>query len=84
MKSISAGQIITVGEVTLIPIVETSLKSRRFKRGFICLGVKKPVAVVVASPQKNYALSMTGEEVPVEHYAEQFPEIRELLQVDKD
>ena len=78
-KEVSAGQYITVGEITLLPIIRTSVISRSVNQGVVCSGSKSLIGIVVVSPKRKYAINMDGEEVPVEQYAEQVPEVKELL-----
>lgn len=78
-EELSAGQRIEVGEMTLLPIVGTSVNCQSVSRGIIYSGRKHPVGIVVVSPEWEGAISVAGEEVPVEQYAEQVPEVKELL-----
>ena len=75
----SAGQRIMVGETTLLPIIRTSAICRSVNRGVVCSGSKSLIGIVVVSPKRKYAMNLDGEEVPVEQYAEQAPEVKELL-----
>ena len=38
------------------------------------------MGIVVASPKWKGAINVDGEEVPVEQYAEQVPEVKEVLE----
>ena len=79
-KEVSAGQYIAVGETTLLPIIRTSIICRSVNRGVVCSGSKSLIGIVVVSPKRKYAIDVDGEEVPVELYAEQAPEVKELLE----
>ncbi len=76
----SAGQYITVGKTTLLPIIRTSVICRSVNQGVVCSGSKSLIGIVVISPKRKYVINMDGEEVPVELYAEQAPEVKELLE----
>ena len=78
-EEISAGERITVGQVTLLPILRTVSHCRKGSRGIIGSGSRDVLGVVVLSPQGQYAINVSGESVPVEDYAAQVPEIEELL-----
>lgn len=71
--------VVTIGEVTLLPIVRTCVGVHRAGRGAVCSVSKYPLGVVVVSPQGRRALNLAGEEVPVEHYLELAPALRDLL-----
>ena len=80
IKRISAGQQITVGEITILPIIQTFMVYRRVKASIAAAGETSPVGIVVVSPQRKYAINMAGEEVPLEQYAADVPEVQELLE----
>jgi len=80
IEKVSAGQYITTGEITLLPIILTSMSCRSVNSGIVCSGSKNLVGIVVVSPKWKRAINVAGEEVPVEHYMEQVPEVKELLQ----
>jgi len=76
---VSAGEHIAVGQVTIVPIVRTSAHCRRGGRGLVGFGSKDVLGVVVLSTEGQYAISVSGEEVPLERFAEQVPELARLL-----
>jgi hypothetical protein len=78
-EKISAGERITVGQVTLVPILRTAAHCRMGSRGIIGSGSREVLGVVVLSPQGHRAISVSGESVPIERYASQVPEIEEFL-----
>jgi len=79
-EELSTGQRITVGETILFPIIRTSLTSYGSgSRGIVGSASKNLVGIVVVSPKRKYAMNAAGEEVPLEHYTEQVPEVKELL-----
>ena len=78
-EELSARQRITIGETTLLPIVRISLSCRNTKQGIVCFGSKNVIGIVVKSLSSVRAINVDGEEVPVEQYAEQVLEVRQLL-----
>ncbi len=77
-EEISAGERITVGQVTLVPILRTAAHCRMGSRGIIGSGSREVLGVVVLSPAGHRALNVAGESVPVEDYIRLVPEIGEL------
>ncbi len=78
-EEISAGERITVGQVTLLPILRTVAHCRKGSRGIIGSGSREVLGVVVLSPAGHRAISVSGESVPLENYMSQGPEIEGLL-----
>ena len=78
-KEIVVEGVVTIGEVTLLPIVRTCVNVHRVGKGAMCSVSKHPLGVVIVSPQGRRALNLAGEEVPVEHYLELAPALRDLL-----
>ena len=78
-EKISTGTLIRIGEVTLIPILRTAVVCLSGRRGVTGFGTREVIGIVVVSPAGNRAISISGEEVPIEEYAAQLPEVRELL-----
>jgi hypothetical protein len=78
-EKISVGTRITIGELTLVPILRTSVVCLSSRRGIAGFGTKEVTGIVVVSPAGNRAVSISGEEVPVEEFASAVPEIEELL-----
>lgn len=78
-EEISTGTLIRIGEITLVPILRTAVVCLSGRRGVTGFGTREVVGVVVVSPAGNRAISISGEEVPVEDYAKQLPEVDELL-----
>ena len=78
-REVSAGEIITVGEIRLLQIIETYVKCRSVRNSIACYGWKQLTGIVVVSPYWKRALNADGKEVPIEHYALEVPEVRELI-----
>ena len=78
-EEVSAGEPITIGQVTLVPIIRTVSHCRRSGRGVVGFGTRDVLGVVVLSPEGAHAISVSGEEVPVERFTKQVPEVAGLL-----
>ena len=80
VEKVGAGQHIKIGGITLLPIIRTSVSYRSANQGIAYSSSKSVIGVVVISPKRKYAIDMDGEEVALEQYLEQVPEVKERLQ----
>ena len=78
IESLSAGQPMTVGELTILPIIRIYIGCQNTDHLIVGSASKKPVAILVISPKKKRALNLDGEEVPLDQYAE-VPEVKKLI-----
>ena len=78
-EEIIAGSIIRIGEVTLVPVLRTAVVCLSGRRGVTGFGTREVIGVVTVSPTGKRAISISGEEVPVEEYVNRVPEVNELL-----
>ena len=78
-EKVSIGEHITIGELTLVPILRTAVVCLSGRRGITGFGTKEVTGIVVVSPTGNHAISISGEEVPLEEFATTIPQIDELL-----
>lgn len=79
-EEIAVEGIATVGEVTVLPIVRTHVVViERAGTGAVCSASKCPLGIVIVTPQGRRALDLAGEEVPVEHFLELAPALRDFL-----
>ena len=76
---VKAGQPIRVGEITLVPIERTFVSCVGMEGGAMVRGSKGLVGIVVVSGKNRYAIELTGEEVPMDRYLKQVPELALLL-----
>ncbi|HEY91899.1 MAG TPA: hypothetical protein G4O07_08720 [Dehalococcoidia bacterium] len=79
-KKVIAGDCLTVGTVKLVPIVKTVARCRSYGPGITGFGSSDVLGIVVLSAEATYAIDVSGERVPVEHYLELVPELAEMLQ----
>jgi hypothetical protein len=79
-EEISVGKRITIGELTLVPILRTHVVCLSGRRGITGFGTKEVTGIVVVSPAGSRAISISGEEVPIEQYTAQVPGVGEFVQ----
>ena len=79
-EEVEIGNPVTIGGVTLIPVVELSLTYRCSGGRFSCFGTKQPASIVVVSPSGKRAFSISGEEVPLDQFLKESPGMREVLE----
>jgi len=79
-KEVEIGNPMTIGEVTLIPVVELSLNYWRGGGRFSCFGIKQPASIVVVISSGKRAFRASGEEVPLDQFIQETPGIREVLE----
>lgn len=77
--TVALGKYITVGETIIFPIIQTSVNCQNNDKSIVCFGQKSMVAVLFISPYQQLALNATGEVISIQQYAEQFPEIKDML-----
>ena len=78
-KEVTIGNPVSVAGITLIPIIETSVKYGRSQRHIIASGTVQPVSIIVVTPSGRSAFRITGEEVPLDQLGKEVPAIRKLL-----
>ena len=79
IEEVEAGQPIRIGEITLVPIELTFVSYLGMECGAVVRGSKGLAGIAVVSGKDQYAIDLTGEEVPMDHYLEQVPELARLL-----
>ena len=70
---------VAVDEVTLVPIVRTSLNWWQHKGRLSCFGTRQPVSLVVVSRQARRAFRIDGEEITLDQLSKEVPGINEIL-----
>ncbi len=71
---------VEVAGVTLLPVVKVSLNYWHVNGGVSFFGVKQAVAVVVVHPTAKRAFRITGEEVSLNQFMQEFPSTKEILE----
>ena len=79
IEEVKAGQPIRVGGITLVPIERTFASCVGMEGGAVVRGSKDLAGIVVVSGKNRYAIDLTGEEVPMNHYLKHVPELARLL-----
>ena len=79
IEEVKAGQPIRVGEITLVPIECTFVSGVGMEGGAVVQGSKGLAGIVVVSGKNRYVIDLTGEEVPMDRYLKQVPELARLL-----
>ena len=78
-QEVTAGQRITIGQVTVVPVVRTTVCGDNKGSGFTVFGAREVLGIMVASPDGVRAIDISGEEVPIEKYLRQVPQLAEVL-----
>ena len=79
-KEVEIGNPMTIGGVTLIPVIELSLNYWHVGGRFSCFGIIQPVSVVVVSSSGKRAFRASGEEVSLDQLIQETPGIKEVLE----
>jgi hypothetical protein len=64
-----------VKDITLIPVVETSLSYWHDGAGVSVIGTGQPVCVVIVSPSDTKIFAITGEEILPEQFHKEYPDV---------
>ena len=78
IEEVKAGQPIGVGEITLVPLERTFVSCVGMEGVVVVRGSKGLAGIVVVSGKNRYAIELTGEEVPMDRYLYQVPELARL------
>ena len=79
-EELKAGQPIRVGEITLVPIERTFASCVGMGGGAVVRGSKGLEGIVVVTGKNRNAIDLTGDEVPVDRFLKQVPELARLLE----
>ena len=79
IEEVKAGQPIRVGEITLVPIECAFVSCAGMEGGAVVRGSKGLAGILVVSGKNRYVIDLTGEEVPMDRYLKQVPELARLL-----
>jgi len=78
-KTIDIGTPVKAAGVTIIPISQISRECWRREKAIAFYGSKKPVSVIVITPEYKKAFGMNGEEINLEQLAAEIPGITDVL-----
>ena len=79
IEELKTGQPIRVGEITLVPIERTMVSCVGMESGAVVRGSKGVAGIVVVSGKNRCGIDLTGEEVPMDRYLKQVPELAGML-----
>lgn len=79
MKEISVGTPVTIGEITIIPLVEISTYHNNNRDMLSVYVSKEPVGIVVGSRQSKWAIDIDGRQVPLETYTRKINGLQQTL-----
>ena len=67
-EAVFAGERLTIGEVTLVPVLRTRVGCQRRAGGVVAVGAKDVIGVVVISAEGRRVIPVTGDELRLEDY----------------
>jgi hypothetical protein len=80
-KKIELNAPVAISGITIVPVTETSMQVRQKDGKASYFGFKRPVYVLVLSPEAPArAFQVTGEETTVELIASEYPELKDALE----
>ena len=79
-KEVIISDPVTVMGLTLIPVVQVALNYWYDKGGISFSGIKQPVAVVIVSPSAKRIIKISGEDITVDDFIGEVPDIKEALE----
>jgi hypothetical protein len=78
-KKIKAESKLSVGGVTLVPVVESACAGWRLGDSVSFTGYKTPLAVVVLAVGLKKAYRITGEELTIDELVKEFPSVKAAI-----
>ena len=79
MEEVHVGRPVPVSGITIIPLEKVTV-SHSNKKGRLSVYVsKEPVGVVVSSPQRKWAIDISGTQMPLETYIQEIHELQQVL-----
>ncbi len=78
-KEVTVGQPVVVAGVTLVPVIRTVWDCWRTDGGVSFLVARQPVGVVAICPAATKAFRVTGEEVPLKEFIQEYPDLAKIL-----
>ena len=79
-KKVSTYDPLLIKGLTLIPVVEVSLNCWNKGKGISISGTNQPIAIVVISPSDKKVIRITGEELSLDQFTQEVPDIKETLE----
>ncbi len=75
-KKVTAGKPLSVGGLTLIPVIETTVLEWDKPPRASFAGYRTPVAIIISEPGKKRAFRVTGEEIPFSDLVRDYPSLK--------
>ena len=70
---------IIAGNVEIIPVTQIRALAKKVSGSIMTLGSKTVIGIVIKYPEKICTYRATGEEIPLEKFIEQVPDIKSIL-----
>lgn len=67
-ETVFTGEWLTIGEVTLVPVLRTRADCRCRAGGLVAVGAKDVIGVIVISAEGRRVIPVTGDERELEEY----------------
>ena len=67
-EAVFTGESLTIGEVTLVPVLRTHAGCQRLFGGAVATGTKDVIGVIVISAEGRRVIPVTGDEPQLEEY----------------
>lgn len=79
MKTRCTDTPITAGDMTIIPLKETSIYYVNYKDSLSFYVSNQPIGIVIVSPQDKWAIDVNGEQLPLDIYIREIHGLAEVL-----
>ena len=80
MRQKHAESAVVIGEITIIPLKETSIYYVNSADSHSFYLLSEPIGIVVDSPQGKRAINIQGKQVPLETYVQEIPGLKQILE----
>lgn len=79
MKEVRTGQPQSVNNMTIVPLEEITVSCKNDDRAPMFYFSKNPLGVVIATPQRKWAIGIEGETLDLEACFHLAPDLRQVL-----
>ena len=79
MKRLYAGTPVVVGETTIFPLEQLATCHCSMKKGFFIYASREPFGLVISSSQGRWAVSLDGEDMPLETLIQEIDGLGQVL-----
>ncbi len=67
-EAVFTGEPLTIGEVTLLPVLRVRVACQRLSGGVVATGAKDVIGIIVISAEGRRVIPVTGDERQLEEY----------------